>query len=96
MRTSAFLGASLIAHLTQLGVRTVIVCGECMSSCLGATAVDAYSYGFHVVLFKECCFDRSPISHKINLFDLHHKYADVLGSDTVVAHLGNLSVKKAR
>jgi hypothetical protein len=23
-------------------------------------------------------YDRSPISYKVNLFDLHHKYADVM------------------
>jgi len=49
--------------------------------------VDAYSHGFHVTLVEECCFDRSPISHKVNLFDMHHKYADVLHVDEVVAHL---------
>jgi len=32
-------------------------------------------------------FDRSLLSHKVNLFDLHHKYADVLGVDEIVAHL---------
>ena len=94
-RASAFFGTPLIAHLTGLGVQTVIVCGESTSGCVRATAVDAYSYGFHVVLAEECCFDRSLISHKINLFDLHHKYADVLGVDAVVAHLDKLSVKKA-
>ena len=95
MRASAFFGTPLIAHLTQLGVRTVIVCGESTSGCVRATAVEAYSYGFHVVLVEECCFDRSLISHKINLFDMHHKYADVLGVDAVLAHLDDLNVKKA-
>ena len=28
----------------------------------------------HVVLVEECCFDRSLLSHKVNLFDMHHKY----------------------
>jgi len=60
-----------------------------------ASAVEAYSYGFHVVLVEQCCFDRSLLSHKVNLFDMHHKYADVLSVDSVVAHLDNLSVKKA-
>src|ERR1700730_11087039 len=94
-RASAFFGTPLQAHLTQLGVRTVIICGESTSGCVRASAVDAYSYGFHVVLAEECCFDRSVLSHKINLFDLHHKYADVLHADQVVAHLGALKVRKA-
>jgi maleamate amidohydrolase len=96
LRASAFFGTPLAAHLTQLGVRTVIVCGESTSGCVRASAVDAYSHGFHVVLVEECCFDRCPISHKINLFDLHHKYADVLHVDEVVRHLQALPAQAAR
>jgi nicotinamidase-related amidase len=95
LRASAFFGTPLVAHLIQLGVRTVVVCGESTSGCVRATAVEAYSHGFHVVLVEECCFDRSLISHKINLFDMHHKYADVLHVDEVVRHLENMSVRKA-
>jgi hypothetical protein len=40
-----------------------------------------------VVLVEECCFDRSELSHKVNLFDLHHKYADVMGVERVVGEL---------
>jgi nicotinamidase-related amidase len=94
-RASAFYGTPIMAHLTQLGVRTIIMCGESTSGCVRASAVDAYSNGFHVVLVEECCFDRSMLSHKVNLFDLHHKYADVLHVDEVVAHLNNLAVRKA-
>ncbi|HVY59655.1 MAG TPA: isochorismatase family protein [Xanthobacteraceae bacterium] len=94
-RASAFFGTTLIAHLTQLGVQSVIVCGESTSGCVRASAVDAYSYGFHVVLAEECCFDRSPLSHKVNLFDLHHKYADVMTVDEVVAELETSAVRKA-
>jgi len=50
--------------------------------------VEAYSYGYHVVLAEEACFDRSPLSHKVNLFDMHHKYADVIRVDEIVAQLG--------
>ena len=94
-RASGFYGTPLMAHLTQLGIKTVIVCGESTSGCVRASAVDAYSNGFHVVLVEECCFDRSPLSHKVNLFDLHHKYADVLHVGEVVTHLDGLAVKKA-
>src|ERR1700722_15667831 len=93
-RASAFYGTPLMAHLTQLGVQTVIICGESTSGCVRASAVDAYSNGFHVVLVEECCFDRSPLSHKVNLFDLHHKYADVMHVDEVVAHLEANALRK--
>jgi maleamate amidohydrolase len=94
-RASGFYGTPLMAHLTQLGIRTIIVCGESTSGCVRASAVDAYSNGFHVVLVEECCFDRSMLSHKVNLFDLHHKYADVMRVDEVVSHLAGLTVRKA-
>lgn len=90
-RASAFYGTPLMAQLTQLGIQTVIVCGESTSGCVRASAVDAYSNGFHVVLAEECCFDRSPLSHKINLFDLHHKYADVMRAADIVAHLATFA-----
>jgi hypothetical protein len=35
------------------------------------------------------------LSHKVNLFDLHHKYTDVMRVAEVVAHLDSLAVKKA-
>ncbi len=95
-RASAFYGTPLTAHLTQLGIQTLIVCGESTSGCVRASAVDAYSHGYHVVLVEECCFDRSALSHKVNLFDMHHKYADLMHVDEVVAHLAkNPAVRKA-
>jgi nicotinamidase-related amidase len=94
-RASVFYGTPLAAHLTQLGVRSLVICGESTSGCVRATAVDAYSHGFHVTLVEECCFDRSIISHKVNLFDMHHKYADVMHVDEVVTHLKTLQVRKA-
>ena len=86
-RASAFFGTPLVAHLTQLGVDTIIVCGESTSGCVRASTVDGYSYGYHMVMAEECCFDRSEISHKVNLFDLHHKYADVMRTDEICATL---------
>jgi maleamate amidohydrolase len=94
-RASGFFGTPLIAHLRKVGADSLIILGESTSGCVRASAVDAYSYGFHVVLVEECCFDRSMLSHKVNLFDLHHKYADVMHVDEVVTHLGGLSVRKA-
>jgi nicotinamidase-related amidase len=94
-RASIFFGTPLVAHLTQLGVRSVVICGESTSGCVRASAVDAYSHGFHVTVVEECCFDRSALSHKVNLFDLHHKYADVMKVDEVVAHLDTMAVRKA-
>ncbi len=86
-RASGFFGTALIAHLTRLGIGSLIVCGETTSGCVRASVVDAYSYGFHTAMVEEGCFDRSLLSHKVNLFDLHHKYADVMHLDEVKKHL---------
>ena len=90
-RASGFFATPLASHLTSLGVRSVIICGESTSGCVRATAVDAHSHGFHTVVVEDCVFDRSLISHKINLFDLHHKYADVMTLAEVMAHFERLA-----
>ncbi len=96
-RASAFFGTPLVAHLRRLKVESLIICGESTSGCVRASTVDAYSYGFHSTLVEECTYDRSMLNHKINLFDLHHKYADVMHVDAVIAHLDrmNANVKTA-
>ena len=86
-RASAFAGTPLAAHLTELDVNSLVVCGESTSGCVRASVVDAYSAGFHVTIVEECVFDRSELSHKVNLFDMHHKYADVMGLEEVLEHL---------
>jgi maleamate amidohydrolase len=66
---------------------TVIIAGESTSGCVRASVADAYNYGFHVVAVEECCFDRNLLSHKVNLFDMHDKYAGVMHFDEIAEHL---------
>ena len=89
-RASGFFGTPLIAHLRKIGADSLIILGESTSGCVRASTVDAYSYGFHSVVVEECTYDRSMLSHKVNLFDLHHKYADVMHLDEVIEHLAGL------
>ena len=86
-RASAFVGTPLIPQLNQMGVDSLIVCGESTSGCVRASVVDGYSNGIHVTIAEECVFDRHELSHKICLFDLHHKYADVMHTDKIIDHL---------
>lgn len=94
-RASAFFGTPLTAHLTQLQIDTVIICGESTSGCVRASTVDGYSHGYHMVMAEECCFDRSELSHKVNLFDLHHKYADVMKTNEIVERLTRNAASEA-
>jgi len=86
-RASAFFGTPLPAYLNQMGIDSLIVCGESVSGCVRASVVEAYSYGYHVTVVEECCYDRSLLSYKVNMFDLHHKYADVMCIDEAMEHL---------
>ena len=77
-KPSCFFGTIFMSHLNFLDIDTLIMTGCTTSGCLRATAVDAYSFNFKVVIPEECAFDRFEASHAINLFDLNCKYADVV------------------
>lgn len=86
-KPSAFFGTPVGAHLTGLGVDTVIVVGGSTSNCVRATAVDAASRNYRVVIPAECVFDRFAISHRVTLFDLDRQYADVVRAGDLIAVL---------
>ncbi|MEA2988128.1 MAG: maleamate amidohydrolase [Alphaproteobacteria bacterium] len=94
-RASIFQSTPLSSHLTLLDVSSVIVCGESTSGCVRASVVDAHSAGFHVTVAEECTYDRAELTHKVNLFDMHHKYADVMHTDEIVAHLDAMRMDRA-
>ena len=52
--------------------------------------LEIFNCGFKVVVVEECTFDRNWLSHKVNLFDLDTKYADVMFLDDVLAYLAGL------
>jgi maleamate amidohydrolase len=86
---SAFFGTLLMAQLNALDIDGVIIAGESTSGCVRATCVDARSNRFKVTVVEEGVFDRHQATHAINLFDMHEKYADVLGIDEVVAFMNS-------
>lgn len=92
-KPSCFFGTIFMSHLNFFDVDTLILTGCTTSGCLRATAVDAYSYNFKVVIPEETAFDRFEASHAINLFDLNCKYADVIPSVEVKDYLSGLDVR---
>ena len=86
-KPSGFFGTPLASYLIHDGVDTVIVTGMTTSGCVRATVLDAFQYNFNVVIPFECSADRSQISHKVNLFDMHMKYADVVSLDETISYL---------
>lgn len=94
-RASGFYGTMLAAQLVKAGVNSLIVIGESTSGCVRASVVDGFSAGYHVTVVEECCYDRAQLTHKVNLFDMHHKYADVMKLDEVLAAIAPEDVRAA-
>lgn len=88
-KPSGFFGANMLSYLTLLGCDSVIVTGTTTSGCVRATVIDAFSNNFRVAVAEDACFDRSQASHAINLCDMHAKYADVLPTAEIVAHINS-------
>lgn len=87
LHPSAFFGTALCSHLIDKRIDTVVVVGCSTSGCVRGTAVDAFSLNFKVSIPQECVYDRSITSHKVNLFDLGQKYADVQPVDILIDKL---------
>jgi len=86
-KPSAFVGTPLTGMLIDRQVDTVIVTGGSTSNCVRATAVDAASLNYRVVIPADCVFDRVDVSHRIALYDLDRQYGDVMWSDDVIERL---------
>lgn len=87
---SAFFGTALCSHLIDKQVDTVVVVGCTTSGCVRGTVVDAFSLNFKVAVPQECVYDRSITSHKVNLFDLGQKYADVMPTSELIEQLSKV------
>lgn len=89
-KASAFFGTPLASYFLKHGVDTLLVCGTSTSGCVRASVVDAFSYNFKVFVVEEGCFDRSPFSHLVNLFEMNAKYADVVTLAEALEYLAGL------
>jgi len=66
------------------------VTGTTTSGCVRASVIDAFSYNLKVSVIEECVFDRGQASHKINLFDMAMKYADVISLNEAIQYIRSL------
>jgi len=89
-RPSGFAGTRLASLMIHAGCDTAIVTGMTTSGCVRATVLDAFMFNFDVVIPFECVADRSQLSHKVNLFDMHMKYADVVSLDETLDYMASL------
>ncbi len=84
---SSFFGTDLGERLKASGVDSLVVTGLTTSGCVRATAVDGLQNDYPVFVPREAAGDRNPDAHESNLFDLHAKYADVVGVEDLLTRL---------
>jgi maleamate amidohydrolase len=84
---SMFFQTPLITFLVKQNVDTVIVTGCTTSGCVRATTVDAFSYGFRVLVAEDCCGDADEVPHRSNLADVGRRYASVTSMAEIVKYL---------
>lgn len=87
---SPFFGTSLVRHLVEWQVDTLIHAGCVTSGCVRASVVDAVSYGYRNIIVEECVFDRALPPHLMSLFDMDAKYGDVRQLAEVETYLAGL------
>jgi nicotinamidase-related amidase len=86
-KASAFFGTPLATYLHRNEIDTLLVCGTSTSGCVRASVIDAFSHGYRVFLVEECVFDRSPLSHAVNLYEMNAKYASVLHYEQALGYV---------
>lgn len=90
---SAFFGTPLVSYLVHAGVDSLVVTGCTTSGCVRSSVVDAFSYNFKVTVPADAVYDRSPIVHEVNLFDMAQKYADVTTTADLLETLAGVAGK---
>ena len=84
---SMFFQTPLAQFFIKERVDTVIVTGCNTSGCIRATVIDAFSYGFRVIVPEPCVGDVEHGPHADNLRDVGRRYADVVGLEETLDYL---------
>ena len=91
---SAFFGTALTSYLIDVDADTLVVTGCTTSGCVRSSVVDAFAYNYRVAVPEEAVYDRSRVSHAVNLFDMSEKYADVMPSSDLMTKLSGIPVRE--
>ena len=94
-KPSSFHGTPLLPYLIDRAIDTLIVTGGATCNCVRATVFDAFSYNYRTIVPADAVFDRLPISHAINLFDMNRCSADVTDTEAVLAYFADLAQRAA-
>ncbi|MEM1155409.1 MAG: isochorismatase family protein, partial [Pseudomonadota bacterium] len=88
---SIFFGTPAIQFLTRHQIDTTIIVGCNTSGCVRASVVDAFSYGYRVIVPRDCCGDVEEGPHEDNLRDVGRRYADIVTLNETITALPDLS-----
>ena len=94
-KPSSFHGTPLLPYLIERAIDTLIVTGGATCNCVRATVFDAFSYNYRTIVPADAVFDRLPISHAINLFDMNRCSADVTDTEAVLAYFAEQAQRAA-
>jgi maleamate amidohydrolase len=78
LRASVFFDTELQSLLKAVNTDNLFIAGESTSGCVRASVVDAFSVGYRACVIEDCVFDQNRVSHAVSLYDMQHKYADIL------------------
>ena len=84
---SIFFNTPVVGFFIKERVDTVIVAGCNTSGCIRASVIDAFSYGFRVMVPEPCCGDVEEGPHRDNLRDVGRRYADVVTLEETLDHI---------
>ena len=85
---SGFHGTELDLVLRGLDISTLVISGTMTGFCCGATAREAFCYGFKVVFGSDINSTDDPQLHDAELQTLRRGFARIMSSDEIVDALG--------
>ncbi len=92
---SIFFQTAAAPFFVRQNVDTIIVTGCTTSGCVRASVIDAFSYGFRVMVPEDCVGDVEEEPHAANLRDIGRRYADVLDLRSCLDYIATLPRRNA-
>lgn len=83
----AFFGTDLDLQLRRHGIQNLILTGVSTSNGVYATALDAYQYGYHVMVVEDACSDRDQEKHDFFFRKMFNRIGQVTTTQALLTKL---------
>jgi maleamate amidohydrolase len=87
---SVFFQTAVVQYFIKERVDTVFVVGCTTSGCVRASVIDAFSFGYRVMVPEPCVGDMDEGPHRDNLRDVGRRYCDIVGLEESLAYLDDI------